>query len=151
MRFILTVVALLALSVFVVFFVPSFFHAPTPLVTQNETIDSPADFKFEIVDTVEARAQGLSGRSHIPENYGMLFVFDQDDVYGFWMKDMLVAIDILWIDSNGVLVGIEKNVAPDTYPAAFYPPQPIRYVLETAVGESERQKWMLGMRISLPL
>ena len=64
----------------------------------------------------------------------MLFVFANDDKYGFWMKDMLVPLDIFWLDSDGHVVSIIKDVATSTYPNVFYPPEPARYVLETAAG-----------------
>ena len=112
--------------------------------------ESPA-FNFEIVASNAARAQGLSGRTEVPPAYGMLFVFDRADRYGFWMKDMLVSIDMIWLADDGTIIAIEKNVSPDTYPTPFYPPQPVRLVLETRPGESVAQGWEVGTKISLPL
>lgn len=89
---------------------------------------------MEFATTEAAREQGLGGRTSIPDNYGMLFVFPEDDLYGFWMKDMLVPIDIFWLDSKGQVVTIATNVATSTYPNVFYPTVPSRYVLETAAG-----------------
>jgi uncharacterized membrane protein (UPF0127 family) len=108
------------------------------------------EFTFEVVDTEAAREQGLSGRASIPSNYGMLFVFPAKDRYGFWMKDMLVSIDILWLNEDGTILGIEESVSPSTYPTAFYPPEPVRYVLETQVGEWQRQGWSIGSVVPIP-
>ena len=52
---------------------------------------------IEIADTPAAREQGLSGRTEIPEDYGMLFVFPDKGDYGFWMKDLMVSIDGFWL------------------------------------------------------
>ena len=81
-----------------------------------------------------AREKGLGGRVNIPSDYGMLFVFQKDGLYGFWMKDMLVPIDIFWLDDKGQVVSIAENVATSSYPNVFYPTVPARYVLETAAG-----------------
>jgi uncharacterized membrane protein (UPF0127 family) len=50
------------------------------------------------------------------------------------MKDMKYSIDIIWINGAGEIIDINEHVSPDTYPTTFYPPQPIRYVLETRDG-----------------
>jgi len=106
--------------------------------------------RFEVVTTQAAQERGLGGRASIPENYGMLFVFADDEKVGFWMKDMLAPIDMIWLSDTGTVLGIEDSVSPDTYPQAFYPPQPVKYVLETKAGEARRQGWEVGSHVSLP-
>jgi uncharacterized membrane protein (UPF0127 family) len=106
---------------------------------------------FEVVTTEAQQERGLGGRADIPQNYGMLFVFSTDQKVGFWMKDMLTSIDIVWLSDNGTILGIEDSVSPDTYPEAFYPPQPVKYVLETRAGEMRRRGWSVGSRVLLPL
>ncbi len=106
---------------------------------------------FEIADTTEKREQGLSGRTDIPHDYGMLFIFPKKGDYGFWMKDMKEPIDILWLDDNGEILKIDASVSPDTYPTAFHPPVPVRHVLEMRAGESALKGFFVGSRITLPL
>lgn len=89
-------------------------------------------FPVEIADTEVKRETGLSGRTSLPHHQGMLFVFDTPGTYGFWMKDMKIPIDIVWIGANMRVLGTEKNVSPDTFPRVFYPPGPVRFVLEIA-------------------
>ena len=89
---------------------------------------------IEYATTSEAREQGLGGRTEVQEGYGMLFVFQKDGFYGFWMKDMLVSLDIFWMNSQGQIISMAQDVATSTYPNVFYPPEPARYVLETAAG-----------------
>ena len=91
---------------------------------------------IEFATTTAARELGLGGRTSIPGDYGMLFVFPDDGYHGFWMKDMVLPIDIFWLDAQGQVVSIAPNVAPSTYPNVFYPAVPARYVLETAAGFS---------------
>ncbi len=92
--------------------------------------------EVEVVETPKARAQGLSGREVLPEGQGMLFAFEKPGQYGFWMKDMNFAIDIVWIDERLQVVGIEKRVSPETFPQIFYPNRRVSYVLELPAGDS---------------
>ncbi len=128
----------------------SVFSPPTP-PPDIFASDSPANFNFEIVDTPEAREQGLSGRTEVPPGYGMLFVFPEPGMHSFWMNDMQVPIDIIWIDETGVMIGVAENVQPDSYPESFVPPSPVMYVLETRPGEYKEQGWQIGDTIPLPL
>lgn len=109
-----------------------------------------APFRFEIADSQEERVQGLSGRREVPANYGLLFVFEELGSPGFWMKDMHVSIDIIWLSEDGTILGIEEAVSPRTYPEAFYPPVPVKLVLETRAYEARAQGWEVGSRVPLP-
>jgi uncharacterized membrane protein (UPF0127 family) len=64
----------------------------------------------------------------------MLFVFPEDGLYSFWMKDMLISIDILWISADGEIVHIVERVSPESYPEHFVSESPARYVLELPAG-----------------
>ena len=64
----------------------------------------------------------------------MLFAFPRDALYGFWMKDTLVPLDIFWLDEEGRVVSMALEVATSSYPDVFYPSAPARYVLETVAG-----------------
>ncbi len=88
----------------------------------------------EIADTKKKRGLGLSGRSTLPADRGMLFIFDQPNKHGFWMKDMNFPLDIVWFDKNRTIVGITKNLQPNSYPQIFYPPQEIVSALEINTG-----------------
>lgn len=115
--------------------------------------DAPAQqpFRFEIVSDQKLQAKGLSGRAEIPQNYGMLFVFAKKEKHGFWMKDMLAAIDIIWISDERVILKVDEDVSPATYPTVFDPPEPVRYVLETRAGEARRLGLTPGTKVNLPL
>jgi uncharacterized membrane protein (UPF0127 family) len=115
------------------------------------SLPSLKPMKFEVVTTEAAQERGLGGRSDIPENYGMLFLFPSDTRIGFWMKDMLTSIDIIWLSDKGTIIGIEDSLSPATYPTSYYPPKPVKYVLETRAGETRRRGWTIGTTITLPL
>jgi uncharacterized membrane protein (UPF0127 family) len=131
--------------------VASQFASTTPNSIQKNVSNSTPDIKFEVVTTPEAQSRGLGGRAVISDNYGMLFAFAQDGKPGFWMKDMLTSIDMIWLTDTGVIASITPSVAPSTYPYVFYPPKPIQYVLETRAGFSKSQKWHIGTKVALPL
>lgn len=121
-------------------------HAPPP----EEKVATYSTFRFEVADSAAEHEQGLSGRKEVPAGSGLLFIFDRPDLYGFWMKDMLISIDIIWLADDGTILEIEEGVSPDTYPTPFYPPHPVKFVLETRVGEAKAQGWNVGTRIPLP-
>lgn len=108
----------------------------------------------EVVNTHASREKGLSGRTGLGENEGMLFVFENSGRYGFWMKDMLFAIDILWINKEGVVVHVERNVTPDSYfnttpPQTFINTPEALYVLELATGSAEKHGLYLGTKVGI--
>lgn len=99
---------------------------------------------IDVADTAVERAQGLSGRESLAEDEGMLFIFPEDGVYSFWMKDMAFAIDILWISRAGEIVDLRANVSPDTFPSTFEPRRVARYVLELPAGAAEEYGARIG-------
>lgn len=70
-----------------------------------------ATLKVEIADTPEKRGKGLSGRENLATDSGMLFLFNNPDIQRFWMKDMRIPLDIIWIRDNKV-VDLLNNIAP---------------------------------------
>lgn len=103
-----------------------------------------------IADTPEERAKGLSNREYLREEDGMLFIFDEEGLYSFWMKDTLIPLDIMWIDEDLKIVHIEKNIRPETYPASYRSPVPARFVLEVNAFFSDTFNIKVGDRVSIP-
>ena len=90
----------------------------------------------ELAVTDEERARGLMFREKILPDQGMLFVFDQEDTHSFWMKNTLIYLDMLWLDSQRRVIHIAANVPPckeDPCPS-YGPGVPARYVLELKGG-----------------
>jgi uncharacterized membrane protein (UPF0127 family) len=127
-------------ALFTVLFLHSRAHAPDPAIFRDEfeAIVKRGDLEIpvSVADTSEEQEQGLSGTLFLPPNTGKLFVFNTDDRYGFWMKDMRYPIDIIWIDKDMRIVDITHDIASDSYPKIFYPSVPVRYVLEVNAGFS---------------
>lgn len=101
----------------------------------------------EVADNLTKRATGLSFRESIGENEGMLFVFEEPIEAKFWMKNMKFSIDIIWIDENLKVVGIEKNISPDTYPQEFKSPGKIKYAIEVNAGWTDSHKIKKGDKL----
>ena len=87
---------------------------------------------------------GLAKFSSLPENEGMLFIFQKPDTYSFWMKDMKFPIDIIWISEDFKIIHIEKSLSPDTYPQGYAPKDKALYVLEVNAGFSDKHKITTG-------
>lgn len=104
----------------------------------------------DLAITGEQKMQGLSGKTGLGEDEGMLFVFDTVGKYTFWMKDMKFPIDIIWIDGDLAdlrVVYIEKNAKPESYPDVFSGTVDSRYVLEVNAGFSEKNNLKVGDKV----
>jgi len=105
--------------------------------------------KAESVQGQSEITKGLGGRPCIEQDRAMLFEFSKPGQYAIWMKDMKFPIDILWISPGRKVVGLEKNVKPDTYPDSFAnKDQKALYVLETKAGLAEKHSIGLGSPVS---
>lgn len=104
---------------------------------------------FERADTVAKRAKGLSGRTGMPADRGMLFVFENPSDDCFWMKDMQFSIDIVWLDASRTVLKTAERVAPETYPERFCPSSPALYVLELQAGAVSAAGIQTGDRVKL--
>ena len=102
------------------------------------------DIEVEVVKTAKERVLGLSGRSTLKENQGMLFVFDETSQHGMWMKDMNFPIDIVWLASDFKIVSLEKNVLPQTWPKIYKSNTPSLYVLELNAGWLKKHNVKVG-------
>jgi len=134
----LQIIALISIVIWGFYFVV---NKISPSVSPDFVTYNQTDIKIgnvtviaDIAETHAQRVQGLSGRSSLGENEGMFFIFEKDGPQGIWMKNMLMPIDIIWIDKDFIVVHFEKNVSPDTYPESFKSPVDARYVLEVPAG-----------------
>lgn len=97
-------------------------------------IDGRVTITVEVARSRQEQAQGLAGRSSLPKGEGMLFPFDAEGHRTFWMKGMLIPIDIVWI-REGKVVTINANIPP---PGPHETPAVVRHladlVLEVPAG-----------------
>jgi len=90
----------------------------------------------ELAKTPSDQERGLSGRDSMSLNRGMLFVFQRESPWGFWMKDMRFSLDIIWFDSNRKIIFIEENLPPCSpqYCPVYTPTASAMFVLEVNAG-----------------
>ena len=100
--------------------------------------------EVSLAQTAEERQQGLSGTKSLPQGQGMLFVFPEANTYSFWMKDMQYSIDIYWLRDDGRIVYMAEKISPETYPATYQSPEPVKYVLELPAGFAEAHGVRVG-------
>jgi uncharacterized membrane protein (UPF0127 family) len=107
----------------------------------------------EIADTQEKRTLGLSNRRNLGDYNGMLFVFDNPTSTSFWMKDMYIDLDILFIDSKGFVIDIYENVQPCETTCNGFSSRTgnFKYVLEVNSGFVNLNKVKIGDSISINL
>lgn len=115
----------------------------------------PNGFKVtaELAIAEEQRQQGLMFRKGMKEDQGMLFIFEEENYYSFWMKNTYFPLDMLWLDSNRLIVHIEENVPPcPVEPCPSYmPTRPARYVLELVSGSVKKHGLKIGDRLDFIL
>jgi hypothetical protein len=103
----------------------------------------------ELAQTDAKRQRGLMFRDSLAENQGMIFIFDKEDRYGFWMKNMRFPLDIIWIDAEKRIVDIKKDVPAcrEESCETLMPAAEAKYVLEVQSGFTDRRGIKIGDRI----
>lgn len=106
----------------------------------------------EIADTYLARNRGLGGRDSLASNSGMLFIYDKPDIYRFWMKNMKIPLDFIWIREDTV-VDLLVNVlppdpaTPDNQLTVYQPKEQVDSVLEVNSGFINTYQIQIGDKI----
>ncbi len=119
-----------------------------PVLTIVNSSSETVPVRVEIADTPEETLTGLMGRSALAEEAGMLFVFEQEQILAFWMKDTLIPLSIAYIDAEGRIVDIQDMQPLDetSQPSA----EPAQYALEVNQGFFEGRGVMVGDMVELP-
>jgi len=93
---------------------------------QNDSREQPSKMTFphgtirvndvtlnvQIADTEPRIMRGLMFQERLPYNQGMIFLFDEPDIYPFWTMNMKFPLDMIWFDENGNVAHIETDVSP---------------------------------------
>ena len=110
-------------------------------------------FEVDVADSPALQERGLGGREALGPTEGMLFPYFERHPYAFWMKGMVMSIDMLWIDGTRI-VHIEHNVpfwpadTPDHELPSYRPPVPANAVLEIAAGRAQELGVKVGDRVN---
>lgn len=89
----------------------------------------------QLAQTQSEKERGLMGVTALTDQEGMLFLWQEEGSYPFWMKGTLIPLDIVWIQADGTIVDIAtlQPCQADPCPAHF-PAGNASYVLETNAG-----------------
>lgn len=87
--------------------------------------------------------RGLMHREQLPEDQGMLFVFEAAQIQSFWMRNTFIPLDIAFIDANGKIIDVQR-MEPLDETRSYYSPAPVPYVLEVNAGWFERNGIKVG-------
>ena len=107
----ITVVAVILIYLFF-YFIGTLLAPVSKQDFKNQVCFGQKCFFIELAKTEAERNQGLMYRKELDKNKGMLFIFDKEGSHPFWMKNTLIPLDIIWIDSRGKIVFISQNVQP---------------------------------------
>ncbi len=88
----------------------------------NQVCLSDRCFDVEIADTDSERQQWLMNRTALSSQSGMLFVFERESIYPFWMKNTVIPLDIIWLDTDGKVVDIQTAQPCTSDPCPSYIP-----------------------------
>ncbi|MGH3011218.1 MAG: DUF192 domain-containing protein [Gaiellaceae bacterium] len=104
----------------------------------------------EIADSPEERQVGLMNRESLPEDAGMIFLFEEDETGGFWMKDTLIPLSIAFVAADGTIVRILDMEPCEADPCDVYEPG-VFYLSALEVNQGAFSRWGVqeGDRLTL--
>jgi hypothetical protein len=137
--------SLFALGIFVQ--ASGFAAGAVTLVLKTESGDH--SFNIELATTNQERALGLMFRRSLPENGGMLFLYDRPQQAAMWMKNTLIPLDMVFISPEGRVHRIESNAEPHS--TELIPSEgPVVGVLELNGGEAAKIGLKRGDKVIYP-
>lgn len=102
---------------------------------------------IEVADENSERMQGLMYRKSMEEENGMLFIFGNEEEQGFWMKNTIMSLDIIYVNSKKEIIKIYKNTTP--FSEKDLPSEkPALYVVEVNTGFTDKYGIREGDKIN---
>ena len=100
----------------------------------------------QVAQDFEQRQTGLMWRKEMPQNEGMLFVFEQAGVQCFWMRNTLLPLTAAFVADDGTIVNLEdmKPMSDDSHCSK----KPVRFVLEMNQGWFAKRNIQAGFKLS---
>ena len=123
---------------------------PPPTLTIVDQAGVRVPVRVEVADTDAERQTGLMGRTVLPEEAGMLFVFEGEQTLSFWMRDTLIPLSIAYIDAEGRIVDIQDMQPLDDVPPHYVSAEHAQYALEVNQGFFEGRGVAVGDTVELP-
>jgi len=115
-------------------------------------------FLAEVAQTQKEQARGLMYRQTLAKDRCMFFLYTEDGYHGIWMKDCLIRLDVVWVQSNGTVTELVENVEPCPMASRHYPDCPSyggtalsRHFVEFPAGTIRRLGLKVGDQIGWDL
>ena len=117
------------------------------------TTNSEIMVNVEVADTPQKQSQGLMYRENLKLDHGMLFIFDDESILSFWMKDTLIPLDMIFVDKTFRIINVVDNALPcNIEPCPDYSSEkPAKYVIEVNAGFAKTNDIEAGDFISINL
>ncbi len=131
---------LLTALVFILLAIAIYFFVELPFSKKHIVTVRGASLEVEVANTDYLRKAGLMGRSYLDMDKGMLFVFPEEDIQSFWMKNTRIPLSIAFIKTDGKIIQISKMV-PDKWDgklANTASKEKVKYALEVNQGWFEK-------------
>ena len=109
-----------------------------------ETSTGTVELSVELADSSEERRRGLMGRTSLPDDEGMVFLFGREHQGGFWMKGTLIPLSAAFLDRDGRVLRILDMRPCDSDPCPVYDPG-VRYVAAVEVNQGAFER--LGVAV----
>lgn len=105
-----------------------------------------SEYKLEVAANDRTRHFGLMYRKEMARDRGMLFVFPKEELQSFWMENTYIPLDMIFIDSKSVVVGVLHDV-PVLNTEARTVGTPSTFVIELNAGEAKKLGVDKGWRV----
>jgi uncharacterized membrane protein (UPF0127 family) len=106
--------------------------------------------QLEVAETQEQQALGLMFRTEVPDDHGMLFPFDPPREVQFWMRNVSIDLDMVFL-RDGKIVAIAENVPPCVTPSCptYGPREPVDQVIELGGGRAAELGLTVGDEVEV--
>lgn len=126
-------------AILLVFSVFQIFKSKTEVIEKvvfYNNNEQTVEIFVKIADNDSEMEKGLKFQEELLENEGMLFIFPDEDLRSFWMKDTLISLDMIFLDSNQNIVSIKENAEPcNVNPCSLYnSKEKSQYIIEVNAG-----------------
>lgn len=125
---------------------PPKFRKDGDLKFLNDKDEVVFEIEMETAKTMEEHARGLMYRPEMPENQGMLFIFDEERYQSFYMRNTIISLDIIYVNANKEIVDIykeTKTMDETSLPSAA----PAQFVVEINAGLCDKYGIANGTKI----
>lgn len=115
------------------------------------TLPDNHQIQVEIANTQALRERGLMHRTQLENNQGMLFMHRDQAIRRIWMKNTLIALDVLFLSSDGKIVSMLRNLQPCKQdPCQIYSSAiKAQYMLEVNAGFIDKHQIILDQKVAI--